>query len=68
MQTVTAHIRHIISNTNSWWQLRREEVQVVDLIVLGVILLFLDINRWKLRKRVKNVEQPQKGNYKLKPI
>jgi uncharacterized membrane protein (DUF373 family) len=68
MQTVIAHLRHIISNTNSWWQLRRGEVQVVDLIVLGVILLFLDINRWKLRKRVKDVEQTQKRNYKLKPI
>jgi hypothetical protein len=68
MQTVIAHLHLKSSNTNSWWQLRRGEVQVVDLIVLGVILLFLDINRWKLRKRVKDVEQTQKRNYKLKPI
>ena len=29
---------------------------VVDLVVLGVILLFLDISRWKLRKIVRDLE------------
>ena len=35
---------------------------VFDLIVLGVILLFLDISRWKLQKMAKNPWLAKKGN------
>ncbi len=34
--------------------------QIVDLVVLSVILLFLDIRRWKLRKIVQDSWQDQK--------